>query len=76
MSFFTWCGTDFVVFAIAVESLSMVIAYMWAFYVVLETNMSIAKSFSIAFDLPSQRILQSCPSSNILLYSPRTLCNH
>ena len=50
----------FFIFAIVVESSSMIIVDMQAFSVVPETNMSTAKSLSIAFELPPQFILQSC----------------
>ena len=45
------CGTDFI-FAFIVESSSITTADMRAFSVVPQSNMSTAKSFSIAFELP------------------------
>ena len=52
LSFVTSCGTPFLIFAIVVESSSIIIVAMRAFSVVLETNISTAKSLYIAFEIP------------------------
>ena len=75
ISFFTSCGTDFIIFAIAGESSSMIIDDMQAFLMDPETNMSTRNRILFSLNYLPNSSYSHAPSPDLLLYSLHTACS-